>query len=60
MILRRKLVLALALVLSTAAANADPIVCVIGDSGQFGTLNLSTGSFTQIGPGIPVGTGGLV
>jgi hypothetical protein len=60
MILRRKLVLALALVLSTAAAKADPVVYVLGDSGQFGTVNLFTGSFTPIGPGIPVGTGGLV
>src|SRR5690348_7101867 len=60
MILRRKLVLALALVLSTAAANADNLVYVLGGSGQFGTMNLSTGSFSPIGPGIPVGTGGLV
>jgi hypothetical protein len=60
MILRRKLVLALTLALSTAAANADPLVYVLGGSGQFGTMNLSTGSFTPIGPGISVGTGGLV
>ena len=60
MILRRKLVLALALVLSAAAANADNLVYVIGDGGQFGTVNLSTGSFAPIGPGLTVGTGGLV
>jgi len=60
MILHRKLVLALTLALSTAAANADPLVYVLGGSGQFGTMNLSTGSFTPIGPGISVGTGGLV
>ena len=60
MILRRKLVLALALVLPAAAANASSVVYVLGDGGQFGTVNLSTGSFTQVGPGIPVGTGGLV
>jgi hypothetical protein len=60
MILRRKLALALTLALSTAAANADPLVYVLGGSGQFGTMNLSTGSFTAIGPGISVGTGGLV
>jgi hypothetical protein len=60
MILRQKLVLALALVLPAAAANASSVVYVLGDSGQFGTIDLSTGSFTQVGPGIPVGTGGLV
>jgi hypothetical protein len=60
MILHRKLVFSLALILSTAAAKASSVVYVLGDSGQFGTINLSTGSFTQIGPGIPVGTGGLV
>jgi hypothetical protein len=60
MILRHKLALAFTLALATAAANADNLVYVLGDSGQFGTVNLSTGSFTPIGPGIPVGTGGLV
>jgi PEP-CTERM motif len=60
MILEHKLVLAFTLALSTAAANADNLVYVLGDSGQFGTVNLSTGSFTPIGPGLPVGTGGLV
>jgi PEP-CTERM motif len=60
MILHRKLALALALVLSTAAANADNLVYVLGGSGPFGTMNLSTGSFTPIGPAISVGTGGLV
>jgi hypothetical protein len=60
MILPQKLVLALTFALSTAAANADPLVYILGDSGQFGTINLSTGSFTAIGPGISVGTGGLI
>jgi hypothetical protein len=60
MILRRKLVLALAFVLSTAAANADDLVYVLGAGGQFGTVTLSTGSFTPIGPGISVPAGGLV
>ena len=60
MILHRKLVVALALVLSTAAAKANPVVYVLGDSGQFGTVDLANGSFTQVGPGIPVGTGGLI
>jgi hypothetical protein len=60
MILRQKLVLALTVALFTVAANANPVVYVIGDSGQFGTIDLSTGSFTAIGPGISVGTGGLI
>jgi hypothetical protein len=60
MILQQKLALALTLALSAAAANADPLVYVLGSSGQFGTMNLSTGSFTPVGPGISVGTGGLI
>lgn len=60
MILRHKLVLALTLALTSAASKADPLVYTIGDGGQFGTTNLSTGAFTSIGPGIAVGTGGLV
>jgi hypothetical protein len=60
MTIQQKLALALSLTLSAAAANANPIVYAIGGSGQFGTMNLSTGSFTPIGPGISVGTGGLV
>jgi PEP-CTERM motif len=60
MILRQKLVLALTVALSTVAANANPIVYVLGNSGQFGTIDLSTGSFSAIGPGIPVPTGGLI
>jgi PEP-CTERM motif len=59
MVLWQKLALALTLATSTVAANADPVVYVIGDGGQFGTINLSTGSFTAIGPGLSVGTGGL-
>lgn len=60
MILWHKVVLALTLATPTVAAYADSVVYVIGDSGQFGTVNLSTGSFTAIGPGLSVGTGGLV
>ena len=59
MTLRHLFLVSIAFVLSTAAAGADPIVYVIGDSGQFGTVNLSSGTFTAIGPGLPVGTGGL-
>ncbi len=60
MILQRGLGLSLALVLSTLPASADSMVYTIGDAGQFGIVNLSTGIFTAIGPGISVGTGGLV
>jgi hypothetical protein len=60
MIFGYKRAFVLALALTTAAAKADPIVYAIGDSGQFGTVNLSTGSFTQIGPNISVATAGLV
>src|SRR5947209_11397838 len=54
------LALALTLALTTSAANADPVVYASYDSGQFGTVNLSTGGFTPIGPGLPVAAGGLV
>jgi hypothetical protein len=60
MMLQHKLALALALTLTAAAAKAVPIVYTIGDSGQFGSVDLSTGAFTAIGPGIGAGTGGLV
>lgn len=60
MILWQKVVLALTFATSTIAAHADAVVYVIGDSGQFGTVNLSTGSFSPIGPGLSAGSGGLV
>jgi hypothetical protein len=31
------------------SANADPIAYVVGSGNEFGTMDLSTGSFTQIG-----------
>ena len=52
--------LVLALSITPVAARADSLAYVIGDSGQFGTVNLSTGSFNPIGSGLPVGSGGLV
>lgn len=62
MISHRTLATTLALVLSLApfAAKADSLAYVIGDSGQFGTVNLSTGSFHSIGPGLLIASGGLV
>ena len=42
-----------ALVLVTAVAHADPLVYVVNGSQQFGTINLATGAFEQIGPAEP-------
>lgn len=60
MILQHRLALALTLALTTAAAHADPVVYVLNDTAQFGTVDLGTGAFIPIGPGIPVGGTGLV
>jgi hypothetical protein len=49
-----------ALVLFTTAAYADSLVYIVNGSQQFGTLNLATGAFQQIGPTQPeVGSFGL-
>jgi hypothetical protein len=42
-----------ALVLATTAANADSLVYVVNGSQQFGTINVATGAFQQIGPAQP-------
>ena len=42
-----------ALVLVTTAAHADSLVYIVNGSQQFGTLNLATGAFQQIGPTPP-------
>jgi hypothetical protein len=60
MILQHKFVLTLTLALASASAHADSLVYVLTDSAQFGTVNLGTGAFNPIGPGIPVGGTGLV
>jgi hypothetical protein len=60
MILHRKLALALTLALSTVAANASPLAYVLTVAGQFGTMDLSSGTLTPIGPGTAVGSGGLI
>jgi hypothetical protein len=49
-----------ALLLSSSSATAASVVYVVNDNSQFGTLNLTTGSFTQIGPATPEGETGLV
>lgn len=58
------LITALAFGLITADANASPLTYVIGNNDvegthHFGTVDLATGTFQQIGPNAPVGTEGL-
>ena len=60
MIVRRKLLSSLALVLLTTSASAGPIVYVVTGNQQFGTVDLATGAFSQIGPNTPEGEDGLV
>jgi hypothetical protein len=43
----------LAFVLATIAANADSLVYIVNGSQQFGTVDLATGAFQQIGPPQP-------
>ena len=50
--------------LTISAANASPLTYVIGNNDvegthHFGTVDLATGAFHQIGPNVPVGTEGL-
>lgn len=59
MFIRQKLIVPLALVLYTASASAGTIVYAITGNQQFGTVNLSSGAFTQIGPNTPEGNEGL-
>jgi len=51
---QQKLIVSLALVLFTASVRADALAYIVTDSDQFGTLNLSTGAFHQIGADTPV------
>jgi hypothetical protein len=57
----RILSVSLALVLFTAACScsADPIVYVVNLAQQFGTVDLMTGVFHQIGPHTPQPQGGF-
>jgi hypothetical protein len=63
MLSRQKLMLAMAVVTLVGAANAESLVYVVSadltGNGQFGTVNLSTGAFQQIGPIEPDGYFGL-
>src|SRR3954447_796260 len=60
MLSRQKLMIWLALALFAAPAMASPIVYVVNGSQQFGTVDLRTGAFQQIGPNMPVASTGLV
>src|SRR3954453_17269568 len=64
MVTVRTLFLAPALLLFSVSAHADPFTYVIGNNDiegthHFGTVDLATGTFQQIGPNVPVGTEGL-
>jgi hypothetical protein len=50
---RQKLIVLLAPLLFTASARADSFAYVVTDSDQFGTFNISTGAFHQIGADTP-------
>jgi hypothetical protein len=54
------LMTSLAFVLATTAANAGALTYVVNISQQFGTVDLATGAFQQIGPNTPEGNDGLV
>ncbi len=60
MIVRQKLPSLLALILLTTSASAGPIVYVVTGNQQFGTVDLFSGAFSQIGPNTPEGEDGLV
>jgi hypothetical protein len=61
---QQRFVVWLMFLIVAAAANADPVAYVIGAAGisnqeQFGTVDLATGAFQQIGPNMPFGSFGL-
>ena len=58
MLSQRKLIISL--MLFAASASAGPLVYVVTFGGQFGTVDSTTGAFTQIGPTTSDPLGGLV
>ena len=48
--IHRTLMACLALALATTATHADSLVYIVNGSQQFGTIDLATGAFNQIGP----------
>jgi PEP-CTERM motif len=57
--LSRRLIVSVAFVLLPASASASIVYVVTGNQ-QFGTVDLGSGAFHQIGPDTPEGSGGLV
>jgi hypothetical protein len=55
-----KVIVSLALVLFTVPASAGTLVYVVNGFQQFGTIDLASGAFSQIGPNTPEGANGLV
>lgn len=51
--LKSILMISLGFVLAATAANADPLVYIVNGSQQFGTVDLATGAFQQVGPAQP-------
>ena len=60
MIVRQTLLSSLALLMFTTSASAGSLVYVVTGNQQFGTVDLTTGAFSQIGPNTPEGEDGLV
>lgn len=64
MLTRKNLITSLALVALTVPASAGSLVYVVNGppsgGGQFGTIDLATGAFKQIGPNTPEGSTSLV
>ena len=50
LIRKNALLLSLTLASFSVSVSAEPVVYVIAGVGQFGTMDLSTGSFAPIGP----------
>jgi hypothetical protein len=57
---RIKQIVSLAVLFAAVSAHADPLVYVTNLFQQFGTLNLATGQFQTIGPGLSEAGAGLV
>lgn len=58
--LRSVLLFSLALIFFTAYASAAPLIYVVTSNQQFGTVDLATGEFHQIGPATPEPLANLV
>lgn len=59
MLTQRKLIVSLAAALFAASASAGSLMYVVDSNNQFGTIDIATGTFQQIGPNTPEGESGL-